>query len=383
MRYPDGGGLSAAGRVRREEVRLQAAEWFAEGIKPPEVARRLRVSSNSAYAWRRRWRAGGEAALASGGPGGAVCRLGEAQLARLRAALDGGPAAWGWGEDQRWTLARVTTLIGRLFHVRYTLRGHLVPAAPHRVHPAGPGAPGRGARRGEDRRVAGRDVGEGARLAAATGAWICFEDEAGQNLRPPKARTWARRGHTPVVTVCGKGSGRVSVAGLVCLRPGARGHLFYRVRIHRGRKGERRSMSEADYAGLIAAAHQQLQAPVILIWDNLNTHISAAMGRFVSSHPDWLTEVRLPAYAPDLNPAEGAWANMKNGLGNLAARDVDQLAAIVKNRLKRIQYRPALIDGFLAQTGLTLELVRWDLCGGPPLLGRSLPRRLERPSYRR
>ena len=153
----------------------------------------------------------------------------------------------------------------------------------------------------------------------------------------------------------GKGSGRVSVAGLVCLQPGGRGHLFYRVRIHRGRKGERRSMSEADYAELVTAAHDTLHAPVIVIWDNLNTHISAAMGRFVSSHPDWLTEVRLPAYAPDLNPAEGAWANMKNGLGNLAARDVDQLAAIVKNRLKRIQNRPALIDGFLAQTGLTLK----------------------------
>ena len=158
-----------------------------------------------------------------------------------------------------------------------------------------------------------------------------------------------------MVTVCGKGSGRVSVAGLVCLRPGARGHLFYRVRIHRGRKGERRSMSEADYAGLITAAHNQLHAPVILIWDNLNTHISAAMGRFVSSHRDWLTEVRLPAYAPDLNPAEGAWANMKNGLGNLAVRNVDELAAVVKNRLKRIQYRSQLIDGFLARTGLTLE----------------------------
>ena len=184
---------------------------------------------------------------------------------------------------------------------------------------------------------------------------MCFEDEAGQSLRPPKARTWARRGHTPVVTVCGKGSGRVSVAGLVCLKPGARGHLFYRIRIHRGRKGERRSMSEDDYAGLIAAAHSQLQAPVILIWDNLNTHISAAMGRFISSHPDWLTEVRLPAYAPELNPVEGAWANMKNGLGNLAVRDVDHLAAVIKNRLKRIQYRPALIDGFLAQTGLSLE----------------------------
>ena len=129
----------------------------------------------------------------------------------------------------------------------------------------------------------------------------------------------------------------------------------YRMRIHRGRKGERRSMSEADYAGLITAAHQQLHAPVILIWDNLNIHISAPMRTFTDAHRDWLTVVRLPAYAPDLNPAEGVWANMKNGLGNLAARDVGQLAAVLRNRLKSIQYRPELIGGFLAQTGLTLE----------------------------
>ncbi len=46
---------------------------------------------------------------------------------------------------------------------------------------------------------------------------------------------------------------------------------------------------------------------------------------------------------------------MKNGLGNLAPCDAGQLAATVRNRLRRIQYRPALIDGFLAQTGLTLQ----------------------------
>jgi hypothetical protein len=86
--------------------------------------------------------------------------------------------------------------------------------------------------------VAHRDVGEGTRLAAATGAWIVFEDEAGQALRPPKARTSARRGHTHVVAVSGKGSGRVSAAGLVwvCLKPGMRSRLFYQVRVHRGRK---------------------------------------------------------------------------------------------------------------------------------------------------
>jgi putative transposase len=55
-------------------------------------------------------------------------------------------------------------------------------------------------------------------------------------------------------------------------------------------------------------------------------------------------------------PIEGAWANTKGGLGNLAATEVDQLTAIVKNRLNGIQYRPALIDGFLGQTGLSLEL---------------------------
>ena len=46
---------------------------------------------------------------------------------------------------------------------------------------------------------------------------------------------------------------------------------------------------------------------------------------------------------------------MKNDLGNLAPTGTGQLPAIVRNRLKRIQYRPALIDGFLAQTGLSIE----------------------------
>jgi putative transposase len=68
-------------------------------------------------------------------------------------------------------------------------------------------------------------------------------EEAGQNLRSPKARTWSRCEHTPVVTVCGKGSGRVSVAGLVCLRPDVRSRLFYQMHVHRGHKGEHRSLS--------------------------------------------------------------------------------------------------------------------------------------------
>ena len=123
MRYADGGGLTAEGRARREKVRLQAAEMFAQDADPVQIARSLRVSTKSVYQWRRAWKAGGQGALASRGPGGSACRLDDAQLAELRAALEAGPAAHGWTEDQRWTLARAAVLAARLFGVSYTLRG--------------------------------------------------------------------------------------------------------------------------------------------------------------------------------------------------------------------------------------------------------------------
>ena len=123
VRYPDGGGLTAEGRARREAIRLQAAEMFAQDMPVDEIARRFRVSHNAVYAWRRRWRQGGEAALVSKGPSGTDCRLSTGQQEQLAAALREGPAAHGYVEDRRWTLARVADLINELFGVRYTLRG--------------------------------------------------------------------------------------------------------------------------------------------------------------------------------------------------------------------------------------------------------------------
>jgi hypothetical protein len=51
---------------------------------------------------------------------------------------------------------------------------------------------------------------------------------------------------------------------------------------------------------------------VILVWDNLNTHHSKAMRAFADGHPNWLTVIQLPGYAPDLNPVKGAWSSMKS-----------------------------------------------------------------------
>jgi transposase len=123
MRYADGGGLNTRGRARREAVRMQAADLFEQQVPVVRVAQRLRVSAKSAYQWQQSWRRDGRDGLRSKGPGGSRCRLDGARLARLEAELDAGPLAHGWVEDQRWTLPRITVLIGRLFHVRYTERG--------------------------------------------------------------------------------------------------------------------------------------------------------------------------------------------------------------------------------------------------------------------
>ena len=122
MRYPDGGGLTAQERARREQVRLAAAELIGAGASDREVARRFRVSRMSVNRWRRGLAAGGRAALASRGAGGARCKLTPAQVRGLEAVLDAGPAAWGW-EDQCWTLARIAELVRRRFKVEYTLAG--------------------------------------------------------------------------------------------------------------------------------------------------------------------------------------------------------------------------------------------------------------------
>jgi hypothetical protein len=79
------------------------------------------------------------------------------------------------------------------------------------------------------------------------GAWLIFEDESGQGLRPPKGRTWGRRGCTPVVKVTGGHNARVSLAALICMKPGCRPRLIYRV--HRRRisgTNRRKGFAEAE-----------------------------------------------------------------------------------------------------------------------------------------
>jgi putative transposase len=122
MRYAQRGGYTPAEQQRREQLRLQAAGRFARGDEINEIADDLRVTVGSVRRWHRAWQDGGTAALRSKGP---VSRekLSPQQWARLELELRKGPLAHGFANDQRWTLGRIKTLIGKMFHVGYTPEG--------------------------------------------------------------------------------------------------------------------------------------------------------------------------------------------------------------------------------------------------------------------
>ncbi|MDT0486991.1 hypothetical protein RNB18_43670 [Streptomyces sp. DSM 41640] len=105
------------------------------------------------------------------------------------------------------------------------------------------------------------DLAAGKSTAAERGAWIVFEDEAGQSMTPPRARTWGRIGQTPVVRVRGRGSGRVSMAGMVCFKPGQWSRLIYAIREYRGRKDEPKFFGWRDFRDLVVRAPHPARGP--------------------------------------------------------------------------------------------------------------------------
>lgn len=49
------------------------------------------------------------------------------------------------------------------------------------------------------------------------------------------------------------------------------------------------------------------------------------------------------------------WAHVKHSLANLANLALNRPAALGRNRLKRLPYRPDVLGGFLARTGLAID----------------------------
>jgi transposase len=106
---------------------------------------------------------------------------------------------------------------------------------------------------------------------------------------------------------------------------------------------------------LTAFHHHFAGEKVTLIWDGLPSHRSNAMKRWIARQRSWLVAERLPGYAPDLNPVELLWGNVKGvELANLCPETIEQARQAAEAGLQRAGSDHQLCFNFLAHTGLYL-----------------------------
>ena len=104
--------------VALERRRLKALKLLKQGYNQSEVARRVKVCSQTVSRWARAVSAGGEKALSSAGRAGRKPLLDDQQRARLVGRLLEGPERLGY-ETPLWTCHRVAHLIEEEFGIRY------------------------------------------------------------------------------------------------------------------------------------------------------------------------------------------------------------------------------------------------------------------------
>jgi transposase len=178
-------------------------------------------------------------------------------------------------------------------------------------------------------------------------ALIVFEDESGVSLLPSVRATWAPRGHTPVLRHRFSWK-RLSLAGaLVYESDGSDAHLVFQLRPG--------AYNDETLIEFLNDVNQLEQRPVVLIWDGLPSHRSRRMSDWIASQRHWLSVEPLPGYAPDLNPIEQVWGNLKSQeLANLCRDTIDQTAGVAEVGLNRIGSDAPLCFAFLRHSGLRL-----------------------------
>lgn len=91
-----------------------------------------------------------------------------------------------------------------------------------------------------------------------------------------------------------------------------------------------------------------------VIWDGNPIHRAQAVKDFLATREGRRLHLeRLPGYAPDLNPDEGVWTQLKHvEMRNLCCRDLDHLRSELRNGVKRLREKPRVVRSFFAGAGL-------------------------------
>ncbi|PJA56671.1 MAG: hypothetical protein CO164_11650 [Rhodocyclales bacterium CG_4_9_14_3_um_filter_68_10] len=170
-------------------------------------------------------------------------------------------------------------------------------------------------------------------------------------MAPLVRRTWAPRGHTPVLIQRGRSRRKVSVIGALVISPRRR-----RVRAYFG------LLPDANFDGASILAFlkelcRSLRVPITLIWDRLSAHIGEPIAPWLVRNRHRLRAYLLPPYAPVLNPVELIWGHTKsNPLANFAPNELDELLAQTQMATLTISDDEPLLRSFLKHCLLSLRL---------------------------
>jgi transposase len=178
-------------------------------------------------------------------------------------------------------------------------------------------------------------------------AWIFFQDESGVSQRPPVRRTWAPKGETPILIHAFNWK-KMSICAAIGYRwDGRRSRLFFQTR--------NESYNSESLVAFLEDLRRELRGQkATLVWDGLPAHKSRMMTDYLHRQRSWLTVERLPGYAPDLNPVETLWGNIKGQeLANRCAADLSELGTAVHDGMRRVRRSPQLAFSFLEHAGLS------------------------------
>jgi transposase len=175
---------------------------------------------------------------------------------------------------------------------------------------------------------------------------LVFIDESGFLLQPLRRRVWAPQGRTPLQRASDRRDRITTIAAITRAPWALRLGLYYELLDHNART--------ADFVQFVQQLHAHLRRPVILVWDRLSAHRSAARELLASAN-SWLQLEWLPAYAPDLDPVEHVWNQAKYGsLANVVPDDVHDLHSALDNILNSFRHQPNRLHSFFKAAQLTL-----------------------------
>jgi transposase len=270
-----------------------------EHHNPDIVASVLNISRSALYRWLDWYRRDGDQALDTRkAPGAAPVITSKLEQWLKHTILNSTPSDYGY-DTELWTLNILTDLLRRRFGISVyesTLWNHL-----HRLHLSCqlPQYRALADNEAETKRYLTEKWPIIRRVAKKMQADIFFEDEAGVGILTRSGRTWGQVNSTPIVRASDRRDGYNVLSAITANPP----KLYYAI--------EEKSVSSDQYIAFLEKILMVHPRPIVLVVDHATFHRSKKVRAFVRAHRHRLRVFFLPKHAPEFNPDEQVWNEIK------------------------------------------------------------------------